>query len=227
MKTLLLTLLIFTIKIKSHCQTDCTYPAINSINNYTDSVAQNPNIKLVLVKKYIKDIVLDLRYATTNNFMHKKLYKSADAFYGLAAILALAKVQDSLKKNGLGLKIFDAYRPYAATCLMWEVVKDDRYAANPKNGSGHNRGIAIDLTLINFVTKAELPMPTAFDNFSDTSHHSFKNLPTNILENRRILTTIMEYFGFKKLDTEWWHFQFITVVKPPVFNISFKQLKKN
>lgn len=226
MKTLLSILLYLFFYITATCQTDCTYPALSKINNYADSVKQNPSIKLVLLKNYIKDIVLDLRYATTNNFMSKKLYKSADAFYGLAATIALTKVQDSLKKINLGLKIFDAYRPYAATCLMWQVVKDDRYAANPKTGSGHNRGIAIDLTLINFITKTEVPMPTSFDNFSDTSHHNFTALPLNVLENRRILTTIMEHFGFKKLDTEWWHFQFITAVKPPVFNISFKHLKK-
>jgi zinc D-Ala-D-Ala dipeptidase len=226
MRLLFLFVLILIARLKIYSQTDCTYPAVNSISAYKDSVAINANNKLVLVKKYIPNIELDIRYATTNNFTKKKLYKSADVFLGYAPALALKNVQDSLNKLGLGLKIFDAYRPYAATCLMWQLVKDDRYAANPKNGSGHNRGIAVDLTLINLATKQELAMPTGFDNFSDTSHHNFINLSPQIITNRTLLSNVMEHFGFKKLDTEWWHYYFITAQKPPVFNLSFKQLKK-
>jgi D-alanyl-D-alanine dipeptidase len=89
---------------------------------------------------------------------------------------------------------------------MWELIKDDRYVADPKKGSGHNRGIAVDLTLINKLSGEELNMGTGFDNFSDTAHADFENLPGEVLQNRRLLKSIMEKYGFKELETEWWHF---------------------
>ena len=110
---------------------------------------------------------------------------------------------------------------------MWELVKDDRYAANPKNGSGHNRGIAVDLTLINLTTKQPLDMGTAFDNFSDTAHHDFSNLSSAVLQNRLILKTIMQKNGFKPLETEWWHYSFINGAAYELLDLSFDQLQKN
>ena len=88
---------------------------------------------------------------------------------------------------------------------MWEPIKDERYVADPKKGSGHNRGIAVDLTLINLKTKEELPMGTGFDNFSDTAHQTFTALPEQILQNRNLFKNFMEKYGFKALETEWWH----------------------
>jgi zinc D-Ala-D-Ala dipeptidase len=124
----------------------------------------------------------------------------------LPAARALSKVQDELNKQGLGLKIYDAYRPYFVTEKFWELVHDDRYVADPKKGSGHNRGIAVDLTIIDFRTKKELVMPTGFDNFTDSAHHDFVNLPDEILKNRKLLKETMEKFGFVEFPTEWWHY---------------------
>ena len=136
-------------------------------------------------------------------------------------------MQDELVKQGLGLKLFDAYRPYAVTVLMWELIKDERYVANPKNGSGHNRGIAVDLTIIDLQTGKELNMGTGFDNFSDTAHHSFTALPKEVMRNRTLLKTIMEKNGFKSLDTEWWHYSWPGAPHFDVLDISFRKLKKN
>jgi D-alanyl-D-alanine dipeptidase len=128
--------------------------------------------------------------------------------------------------QNLNLKIFDAYQPYSVTEKMWEKVKDDRYAADASKGSGHNRGAAMDLTLIDLKTGKELPMGTGFDNFSDTAHHGFSGLPEEILQNRNLLKSIMEKYGFKQLSTEWWHFYLPNSSSFELLDIPFTDLEK-
>ena len=107
-------------------------------------------------------------------------------------------------------------------------MHDERYVANPANGSGHNRGIAVDLTIIDLKTGKELNMGTGFDNFTDSAHHSFTNLPKEILQNRNLLKTTMEKYGFKLFETEWWHYFLADGDKYEVLDIDFKKLgKKN
>jgi zinc D-Ala-D-Ala dipeptidase len=198
---------------------------INNTKTLQATIAQNADKEMVDIKKYIPTIVLDLRYATTNNFMKTKLYPTITTTYlRKPAAEALKKVQKELKRNGLGLKIFDAYRPYSVTEKMWEPVKDDRYAADPKLGSGHNRGVAVDLTIINLKTKKELNMGTGFDNFSDTAHSDYKDLPKQILQNRNLLKTMMEKLGFIVLETEWWHFYLPNAKNYELLNINFNLL---
>ncbi len=210
----------------TNAQSLCNYPNIFSPKTYTDSIRKSPEIALVNVKKHIPSILIDLKYASVNNFLHKKLYKTNTCLVNILACKALQKAQDSLQKMGLGLKIFDAYRPYRYTCAMWQLIHDERYVADPSKGSGHNRGIAIDITLISLKTQQELLMPTAFDNFTDSAHHSFTNLPEQCIKNRSILKTIMVWAGFTPLETEWWHYQFNMVHKPPVFNIEASKMPK-
>jgi D-alanyl-D-alanine dipeptidase len=181
---------------------------------------------MIDIKKYIPTIVLDLRYATTNNFMKTKLYPTINyTFLRKPAAEALKKVQNELNKKGLGIKIFDAYRPYSVTEKMWEPIKDDRYAADPKKGSGHNRGVAVDVTIINVKSGEEINMGTGFDNFSDTAHGDFINLPPLVLQNRLLLKSTMENYGFKVLDTEWWHFYLPNAKEYELLDVPFKKLK--
>lgn len=192
------------------------------------SIANDATMKMMDIKKNIPGIMLDLKYGGTDNFMKQRLYPPGltTSYLREPAVMALRKVQLALNKQGLGLKIWDAYRPYAVTEKMWEPVKDDRYAADPKFGSGHNRGIAVDLTIINLTTRKELDMGTGFDHFSDTAHSDFKNLPVPVLQNRLLLRTLMEDNGFKVLDSEWWHFYLPDSKKYALLNLNFKQLKK-
>ena len=200
---------------------------IHSLAELQKTTVKNPDNEMMDLKKYIPALVLELRYATTYNFMRQKLYPSLNTTWlRKPATDSLVKIQQQLKEMGLGLKIFDAYRPYSVTEKMWEPVKDDRYAADPKKGSGHNRGIAVDLTLINLKTKDELPMGTEFDNFSDSAHHAFTNLPEEVLQNRLFLKKIMEQHGFKALDTEWWHYSLTNAGGFELLDISFKDLEK-
>ncbi len=185
------------------------------------------NKQMVDIKQLIPNVILDIRYATTNNFMHTKLYPSVTSTYmRLPAVKALQLVQAELNQRGLGLKVFDAYRPYSVTEKMWEPIKDDRYVADPKGGSGHNRGTSVDLTIINLNTNKELPMGTGYDNFTDTAHQNFTALAQEILQNRNLLKNIMERNGFKALETEWWHFSLANAKNFELLDIPFKKLKK-
>jgi zinc D-Ala-D-Ala dipeptidase len=200
---------------------------INTPAQLKKTVKQRPGKVMTDLKKHIPTLVVDLRYCGKDNFMNQPLYPPITSTYlRRVAADSLKKVQQELNTKGLGLKIFDAYRPYSITEKMWEPVKDDRYAADPKKGSGHNRGIAVDLAVINLQTMQELDMGTGFDNFSDTAHHAFINLPEEVLENRMMLKTLMERYGFKALDTEWWHYYLLNAKEFELLDISFSELKK-
>ncbi len=205
-----------------------TLKVVSSRKEYQQQVKQDSLHNMVLLHQFVPGLQYNLRYATTNNFMHRLMYPgNVDyTFLRLPAARALDSVQQSLAKQGLGLKVFDAYRPYAVTVNFWELVKDERYVANPAKGSGHNRGLAVDLTIINPSSGEALNMGTDFDNFSDTAHHSFTHLPEDVLRNRNLLKTTMERYGFKALETEWWHYSFPNNRQYDVLDISFRELKK-
>ncbi len=179
---------------------------ISNIQNYKQTVCLDSNKRMIALEKFIFPLKEEWKYATKNNFTKEVLYKNPVAFLRLPAAKALKNVVEELKKSAIGIKIFDAYRPYHITRLMWKIVPDERYAANPAKGSGHNRGIAIDLTLVDLKTGKDLPMPTAFDDFTQKAHYEYMQLDSTILANRKLLRTTMEQFGFKALETEWWHF---------------------
>jgi D-alanyl-D-alanine dipeptidase len=175
---------------------------------FLKTVQADSNKAMVSLKSLIPSAGMELRYATKDNFMHRRMYcgKTKDTYLRLPAAKALLLVQKELNTKGYGIKIFDAYRPYSVTEKFWELVRDERYVADPKKGSGHNRGIAVDLTIIDLKTKKELNMGTGFDNFTDSAHHDFTALPVIVLGNRKLLKETMGKFGFKLFETEWWHY---------------------
>lgn len=203
-------------------------PVTDKWDHYKQQVRSDSSKRMVELKSLVPGIVYDLRYATTNNFMHRLMYPAGTnhTFLRVPAATALKKIQSELNKSGLGLKIYDAYRPYSVTVKFWELVKDERYVANPSKGSGHNRGIAVDLTIINLKTGKELNMGTGFDNFSDTAHHAFTKLPEEVLQNRILLRSTMEKYGFKAFDTEWWHYFITNGERFEILDIDFKKMKK-
>jgi len=154
------------------------------------------------------DIPLDVRYATPNNFMKTTLYPVAKAYLRAPAARALVDVQRELAAQELGIKVFDAYRPYRVTVAMWEPIKNPDYVADPAKGSRHNRGAAVDLTLIDLKTGAELAMPTPYDDFTSRAAHAFNELPEDVLKNRALLRDVMTKHGFEPLPSEWWHYDF-------------------
>lgn len=160
----------------------------------------------VEVVKAIPNIVIDLRYATEQNFFKKRLYASDRCFLRRAVVEKLALVQKDLNAQGLGLKIWDGYRPLSVQWQLWKVMPDPRYVADPRTGSRHNRGAAIDCTLIDLKTGQELAMPTPFDDFTPKAAAHYPDLPPEVLKNRQTLHDAMRRQGFTPLPTEWWHF---------------------
>ena len=204
-------------------------PVTDKYDDYKQQVKKDSAKRMIELKKMMPGILYDLRYATVNNFMRRLMYPAGTntAFLRLPAVKALQKVQQELNEKGLGLKIYDAYRPYSVTVKFWELVKDERYVANPSKGSGHNRGIAVDLTIINLVTGDELNMGTGFDNFTDTAHHAFTKLPEEILQNRELLKSTMQQCGFKVYSEEWWHYSLPDAARFEILDIDFKKFKKD
>lgn len=205
---LILSLLFFCITTLGHAQNPYGLEVISNYNTYKKSIIQNPDNELIEIKKAIPSVVLDIRYATTNNFMHQIMYKQARAFARKPVVEKLKVIQARLKKDGYGLKIFDGYRPYAVTVSFYEKATDKAFVANPNKGSKHNRGCALDLTLIDLKTRKDIPMPTPYDSFEDAASPTYANLPANIIKNRDYLIKIMHENGFKVVNNEWWHFDF-------------------
>jgi D-alanyl-D-alanine dipeptidase len=156
--------------------------------------------------------------------MHQRMYSQARAFTRLPVVKALKDVEAELALKGLGLKIYDAYRPYNVTVKFYEKASDKNFVADPKKGSKHNRGCAIDLSLIDLKTGKELDMPTPFDSFSALAAADYPNLPTPVLQNREILKTAMEHHGFRVLSNEWWHFDFIGWQNYELLDVPFNEL---
>jgi zinc D-Ala-D-Ala dipeptidase len=197
---------------------------INDMQTYHSSVKSNREKKLIEIKKMIPNIKLDIKYASKNNFARIAVYKQARAFARLPVVEALKKVQTELNQLGLGLKIFDGYRPYSVTVKFYELASDKNFVANPKDGSRHNRGCAIDLTLINLKTGVELEMPTPYDSFAPEAAADYNKLPEQLIKNRDLLIKTMEKNGFKVLSNEWWHFDFNGWKNYELMDIPFEKL---
>lgn len=194
------------------------------INNYTlyDSCARaDSQQRMVHLQNWVKPLITDWKYATKENFTHIVLYHHPKALVRLPVARALQQVQQELTKQGLSLKFYDAYRPYSVTKKMWETVPDERYAANPAHGSSHNRGIAVDVSLVDLQTGKELPMPTRFDDFTEKAHHGYSALPAQVKQNRDKLKTVMEKYGFSALATEWWHYSMPGAGRFPLLDLDF------
>jgi len=170
------------------------------------SMSQLPNwARLVDIRTVNPNIRLDIRYATANNFLKRKLYSTAKCALRSSVAQKLALVQTDLEKIGLGLKVYDCYRPLSVTKQMWEFLPDPNYVANPTRGSRHNRGAAVDLTLVDRTGK-ELEMPTPFDDFTTKAHRDYAGGSAQSRKNRQLLEDAMKKQGFIGITTEWWHF---------------------
>jgi zinc D-Ala-D-Ala dipeptidase len=176
---------------------------------------------LVNVWKLDSTITLDIRYATANNFTGKQVYDEAKFFLRSEPAGKILEIQKELKQLGLGLKIFDGYRPLSVQKKFWEIMPDERYVADPKKGSRHNRGAAVDLTLID-KNGNEIPMPTPYDDFTEKASRNYMDLSSQIIINRKFLEDLMTKYGFTGLPTEWWHFDYNGWEKYDVLDVDFR-----
>jgi D-alanyl-D-alanine dipeptidase len=197
---------------------------ISNKQDYQKSVSKNPDKALIDIKKAIPGVVLDIRYATTNNFMKQVMYPSARAFARRPVVEQLKKIQAELKKQGYGLKIYDAYRPYAITVAFYQKASDKNFVAHPKSGSRHNRGCAVDLSIIDLKSGKEVPMPTPYDSFSKAAAADYHGLAPAIKKNRDFLISVMQKHGFRVMYNEWWHYDFQGWEKYELLDIPFQKL---
>ncbi len=152
-------------------------------------------------------IVLDLRYATANNFVREVLYPCGRCFLRPKVAKAIHKAHQVLQQRGLGLKLFDCYRPRPVQEKLWKKIPNANYVTPPWKGSMHNRGAAIDLTIID-TTGKELDMGTPYDYFGKEAHHTYTKHSKSVLENRQLLKNLMESVDLQAIRTEWWHYSY-------------------
>jgi D-alanyl-D-alanine dipeptidase len=181
---------------------------------------------LVDLQKLDPRIKLDIRYATTDNFLSTPLYTSARAFLQRPAAEALLRAHRVLLRQGYGLLIFDGYRPWYVTRMFWDATPPDKheFVANPAEGSRHNRGCAVDLSLYDLATGKEVPMPGIYDEMSERSYPNYAGGTTQQRAHRQVLRTAMEKQGFTVFHSEWWHFDYRDWRRYAIQNIPFEKI---
>jgi D-alanyl-D-alanine dipeptidase len=184
--------------------------------------------ELVELVKLDPTIKLDIRYATTNNLLSTKMYSQARAFLQRPAAKALVRAGKALHAEGYGLLVHDAYRPWYVTKMFWDATPDDKkiFVANPAEGSRHNRGCAVDLTLYDLKTGAPVKMPSGYDEMSPRAYADYPGGTAEERERRAVLRRAMEKEGFTVYPQEWWHFDYKDWKKYPIMNVRFEDLKK-
>lgn len=175
-------------------------------------------------KKFDYSLKLDIRYATKNNFTKEQMYPEARCLLRKNVVQALGKVQSAMKLKELSLKLYECYRPLSVQKKFWELVPDEKYVASPAKGSKHNRGAAVDLTLVN-KSGEELDMGTGYDDFSEKAWRSYQGLSKKQAANRKMLEGAMVKEGFIPLPEEWWHFDYKDWEKYPIADVPFGAVK--
>lgn len=176
-----------------------------TLESYNEKKKQEYLHNLVNIKDTNKNIVIDIRYATENNFTGKKIYTKAVCLLSKSTAEKLTKANDEFMKNGYRLKIWDAYRPLRSQQVLYDAVDDKSFVADPSRGSRHNRGTAVDVTLVDKNGK-ELEMPTDLDDFTIKASRNYNRNTKEAQKNMEYLTSVMTKYGFTTINNEWWHF---------------------
>ncbi|HEY1196777.1 M15 family metallopeptidase [Flavobacterium sp.] len=175
----------------------------------------------VKLRDYSNDFIYDMKYATEDNFLKAKVYDCAECMLRLKTVKALIAANKDFLKKGFRIKLYDCYRPLDIQKKMWEIVSNPEYVADPKKGSIHNRGGAVDISIVD-ITGKEVDMGTPFDFFGIQASHNFKQLSKEILSKRAYLKSTMIKNGFNSFDSEWWHYNLKTGLKDKVANQKWK-----
>jgi len=172
-------------------------------------------------------IHLDVRYATANNFLSTPVYTQARAFMQRPAAEALVAASADLRKEGYGVLVHDAYRPWYVTKVFWDATPADKheFVADPAEGSKHNRGCAVDMTLYDLKTGKPVTMPSLYDEMSDRANPDYTGGTAEQRARRDLLRRVMESHGFTVYEHEWWHFDYKDWEQYPILNVPFEQLQ--
>lgn len=191
----------------------------NVINNQLSSMVVS-DTSFVNLADYSTDFVYDMKYATSDNFLKAQVYDCAQCFVRYKTAVALIEANQKFIKKGYRIKLFDCYRPLDVQKRMWNIVSNPKYVANPNKGSIHNRGGAVDITLVDSEGE-EINMGTSFDFFGIEASHDFNNLAPEIIENRKFLRKTMKKAGFNSFDSEWWHYNLKEGTKDAISNFKW------
>jgi len=215
MQRLLLLLLYFSLFMT--CKTESSAPevdmqvvsAIDSLELKPAPILEKTQVRAGWIEIMADDSTkLDLRYATDNNFVDEQMYECGKCFIREEAYAALRSIRTVLKAKGYGIILYDCYRPKPVQQKLWNKVPNASYVTPPSRGSMHNRGVALDLGLIDKAGNI-LDMGTEFDYFGREGHHDYYNHPKEVLDNRKLLKSTMEQYNFASIRTEWWHYSYV------------------
>lgn len=201
------------------CLVSCKSQTVKTFEVKSPSTVNDTTF--VNLKDYSNDFVYDMKYATADNFLKAKVYDCAECFLRFKTVKALMEANDSFVRMGYKIKLFDCYRPLDIQKKMWKIVPNPSYVADPSKGSIHNRGGAIDITLVDANGK-ELDMGTPFDFFGVEAGHNYPDLSPEIKDNRELLKTVMIAKGFNIFDSEWWHYNLKSALNDKVSNTKWK-----
>jgi peptidase M15D vanX D-ala-D-ala dipeptidase len=175
----------------------------------------------VRLKDLSPDFVYELKYATPDNFLKQAVYDCGECYLRKSTAEALVKANEAFKQLGYRIKLFDCYRPLSVQKKMWKILPGTHYVANPAKGSKHNRGAAVDLTLVDAQGK-ELNMGTPFDFFGKEAHHTYTQHSKEVLENRKLLKETLDKYNFKSIYSEWWHYEYRPEMQSKVENFEWQ-----
>ena len=187
----------------------------------TETKQEVSDTTFVNLRDYSNDFIYDMKYATDENFLKAKVYDCAECVLRFKTVKALIAANKEFMKKGCKIKLYDCYRPLSIQKKMWEIVSNPEYVADPKKGSIHNRGGAVDISLVN-ADGIELEMGTKFDFFGIQASHNYKKFPVSVKANRNFLKNVMIKNGFNSFDSEWWHYNLKTGLKDKVSNQTWK-----
>ena len=201
----------------------CSFLSTFSLTAQKKQSAKRPSIedKFVNIKTLSPEILSDMKYATADNFLGQVVYDCAECYLRKATAQALVAAQKDFVARGYSLKLFDCYRPLSVQKKMWKILPGTHYVANPAKGSKHNRGAAVDLTLVEIATGKEVDMGTPFDTFSPKAHHSYTDLPKEVLVHRQLLKEVLGKHNFKPIFSEWWHYEYRPEMTSPVEDLAW------
>ncbi len=217
---------IYKKEIQSNGSSERT-PAISPGTKPNAAPTSNPTAAVAVIKGLVEllkldsSFVIDLKYASTDNFTGKKIYTQSKCILNENTAAKLIKANDEFKKLGYKIKIYDAYRPHSAQKVLWDAASDKSFVADPKKGSVHNRGAAVDITLVD-KSGTELKMPSKYDEFTKRARLDYKDCPEELIKNRELLGKTMVKYGFKRISNEWWHFDDTDAKKYPIKDIPFE-----
>lgn len=175
----------------------------------------------VRLKDLSSDFVYELKYATPDNFLKQAVYDCGECYLRKSTAEALVKANKAFIQLGYRIKLFDCYRPLSVQKKMWKILPGTDYVANPAKGSKHNRGAAVDLTLVDAQGK-ELNMGTPFDFFGKEAHHTYTQHSKEVLENRKLLKETLNKYNFKSIYSEWWHYEYRPEMQSKVENFEWQ-----